>query len=78
MSEIRLDTPSRGRTPLTPPSQWPIRTGDLVVLAGGAEPIEGEVIATLAQSRYKVRWLTGPAFRDRITTVMASEIHKKT
>ena len=63
--------------PLTPPARWPIRTGDLVVLVGSAEPVEGEVIAMLPQNQYKVRWLTGLAYRDRISTVMASEIRKK-
>ena len=42
------------------------------------EYVEGEIIALLAGGRYKVKWLTGVAYRDRITTVMADEIRKKT
>ena len=64
--------------PLTPPPQSSIRTGDLVVLLHGLEPTEGYVIATLTAGRYKVKWVTSVAYRDRITTVTADEIRKQT
>ena len=64
--------------PLTPPPHAPIRTGDLVVLLHDLEHIEGYIIATVAAGRYKVKWVTGLAYRDRITTVTADEIRKKT
>lgn len=63
--------------PLTPSPHWSLRTGDLVVLLHGLEHTEGYIIATLAAGRYKVKWVTGVAFRDRITTVTADEIRKK-
>lgn len=64
--------------PLPPPPHSSIRTGDLVVLLHGLEQTEGYIIATLAAGRYKVKWVTGLAYRDRITTVTADEIRKKT
>jgi len=60
----------------TPPRPRP-RAGDVVVLLGSEEPIEGEVIAALADGRYKVKWTTGLGYRDRVTTVTADEIRKK-
>lgn len=60
----------------TPPRPRP-RAGDVVVLLGSEEYVEGEVIAVLAEGRYKVRWLTGLGYRDRVTTVTADEIRKK-
>ena len=49
----------------------------MVVLLGSSEHTEGEVIVTMSDGRYKVRWATGPDHRDRITTVTAGEIRKK-
>jgi hypothetical protein len=37
----------------------------------------GEVIVTLSDGRYKVKWATGVGYQDRITTVAADEIRKK-
>lgn len=54
-----------------------IRTGDLVVLLRSPEPTEGEVIVTLSDGRYRVKWITGVGYRDRITTVTADEIRRK-
>jgi len=64
--------------PLTPQPRASIRTGDVVVLLRSSEDTEGEVIVTMADGRYKVKWITGLGYRDRITTVMAGEIRKKT
>lgn len=63
--------------PPTPRPPASIRTGDVVVLLGSSEHTEGEVIVTMADGRYKVRWATGPDYRDRVTTVTAGEIRKK-
>ena len=63
--------------PLTPRPLPSIRTGDVVVLLGSSEDTEGEVIVTMPDGRYKVRWATGSDYRDRITTVTAGEIRKK-
>jgi hypothetical protein len=63
--------------PLPPRPLASIRTGDVVVLLGSSEDTEGEVIVTMSDGRYKVRWTTGPDYRDRITTVTAGEIRKK-
>jgi hypothetical protein len=63
--------------PSTPRPLASIRTGDVVVLIGSSEHTEGEVIVTMADGRYKVRWATGPDYRDRVTTVTAGEIRKK-
>ena len=48
------------------------------MLRQSGEHVEGEIIAIVADGRYKVRWLTGLAYRDRIATVTIDEIHKKT
>ena len=64
--------------PLTPRPLASIRTGDVVVLLGSAEHTEGEVIVTMSDGRYKVKWATGVDYRDRVTTVTAAEIRKKT
>ena len=53
------------------------RAGDVVVLLGREEYVEGEVIAALADGRYKVKWMTGLGYRDRVTTVTADEVRKK-
>jgi len=60
-----------------PPTSPPIRTGDVVVLLGSLDT-EGEVIVTMSDGRYKVKWATGVDHRDRVTTVTAAEIRKKT
>ena len=63
-----------------PPTSSPrasIRTGDVVVLLGSLDT-EGEVIVTMSDGRYKVKWATGVDYRDRVTTVTAAEIRKKT
>jgi hypothetical protein len=61
-----------------PPARPQLRAGDVVVLRQSGECVEGEIITILADGRYQVRWLTGLAYRDRITTVTIDEIHKKT
>jgi hypothetical protein len=54
-----------------------LRAGDVVVLRGNAEYIEGEVIAVLAEGRYRVKWTMGLGYRDRITTVTADAVRKQ-
>ncbi|MGH7348651.1 MAG: hypothetical protein ACREI6_01445 [Candidatus Rokuibacteriota bacterium] len=49
----------------------------MVVLSGSQEYIEGEVIAVLTGARYRVKWTTGLDHRDRVTTVTADEVRKK-
>ena len=63
--------------PLTPPPHSSIRTGDLIVLRNGREHTEDYIIVTLPGDQYKVKWVTGLGYRDRITTVTADEIRKK-
>lgn len=60
----------------TPPRPR-LRAGDVVVLRGSEEEVEGEVIAVLAEGRYKVKWTIGPGYRDRVTSVTTDEIRKK-
>jgi hypothetical protein len=64
------------RTMPTPPRPSP-RAGDVVVLRESVEYVEGEVIAVLAEGRYKVKWTIGLGYRDRVTSVTAGEIRKK-
>jgi len=64
--------------PKPPPPTPSVRAGDLVVLRQSPEAIEGEIIAVLADGRYKVRWLTGSADQNRVTTVTRESIRKKT
>jgi hypothetical protein len=59
------------------PQHSSIRTGDVVVLLRSSEHTEGEVVVTLPDGRYKVKWATGAGYRDRITTVAADDICKK-
>lgn len=54
-----------------------LRAGDVVVLSGSPEYIEGEVIAVLTGARYRVKWTTGLDRRDWVTTVTADEVLKK-
>jgi hypothetical protein len=63
--------------PKPPPPRPQLRAGDVVVLRQSQESIEGEIIAVLADGRYKVRWLTGPDYQNRVTTVTTEEIRKK-
>ena len=58
-----------------PPPQ--LRAGDVVVLRQGPEDVEGEIITVLGDGRYKVHWLTGSNYQDRVTTVTAEEIRSK-
>jgi hypothetical protein len=64
--------------PKPPPPRPQLRAGDVVVLRQSQESIEGEIIAVLADDRYKVRWLTGSDYQNRVTTVTTEEIRKKT
>jgi hypothetical protein len=63
--------------PARPPLHSSIRTGDVIVLLRSSEHTEGEVLVTLPDGRYKVKWVTGAGYRDRITTVAADDIRKK-
>jgi hypothetical protein len=63
--------------PKPPPPRPQLRAGDVVVLRQSQESIEGEIIAVLADGPYKVRWLTGPDYQNRVTTVTTEEIRKK-
>jgi len=62
--------------PLPPRPQ--LRAGDVVVLRQSRDAVEGEIIAVLTDGRYKVRWLTGSDYQNRVTTVTTEEIRKKT
>jgi hypothetical protein len=62
--------------PPTPRPRASIRTGDVVILLASLDT-EGEVIVTMSDGRYKVKWATGVEHRDRVTTVTAAEIRKK-
>ena len=64
--------------PKPPPPQRPqLRTGDVVVLRQSQEDVEGEIITVLGNGRYKVHWLTGSDYQNRVTTVTAEEVRKK-
>lgn len=60
----------------TPPRPR-LRAGDVVALRGSEEYVEGEVIAVLAEGRYKVKWTIGLGYRDRVTSVTEDEIRQK-
>jgi hypothetical protein len=60
----------------TPPRPR-LRAGDVVVLLGTQEYVEGEVITVLAGSRYKVKWTMGRSYRDRVATANADAVRKK-
>ena len=64
------------RTAPTPPSPR-LRAGDVVILRESPEHVEGEVIAVLVGSRYKVKWISGLGYRDRVTAVTEDEVRKK-
>jgi hypothetical protein len=61
-----------------PPPRPQLRAGDVVVLRQSQEDVEGEITTVLGDGRYKVHWLTGSNYRDRVTTVTAEEIRRKT
>ena len=61
-----------------PPPRSHLRAGDVVMLRQSVEDVEGEIITVLGDGRYKVRWLTGSNYQDRVTTVTAEEIRRKT
>ncbi len=63
--------------PSLPPSPQ-LRAGDVVVLRQNQEYVEREIISLLVDGRYKVRWLTGSNYHDRVTTVSGEEIRRKT
>ena len=64
--------------PLTLAPHPSIRTGDVVVLLRNSEHTQGEVIVTLPDGRYRVKWALGTDYRGQITTVTAAEIRKRT
>jgi len=61
-----------------PPPRPQLRAGDVVVLLHSQEDVEGEISTVLGGGRYKVHWLTGSNYQDRVTTVTAEEIRRKT
>jgi hypothetical protein len=64
--------------PKPPPRSRPqLRAGDVVVLRQSQEDVEGEISTVLGDGRYKVHWLTGSNYQDRVTTVTAEEIRRK-
>ena len=60
-----------------PPPRPHLRAGDVVVLLHSQEYVEGEIITVLVDGRYKVRWLTGSDFQNRVTTVTTEEVRNK-
>jgi hypothetical protein len=60
-----------------PPPRPQLRAGDVVVLRQSQEYGEGEIITVLVDGRYKVHWLTGSAYQNRVTTVTTEEVRKK-
>lgn len=60
-----------------PPLRPQLRAGDVVVLRQSQEEVEGEITTVLGDGRYKVHWLTGSNYQDRVTTVTAEEIRRK-
>ena len=42
-----------------------------------SQDVEGEIITVLGDGRYKVRWLTGADYQNRVTTVTTEEVRKK-
>ena len=63
--------------PKPPPPRPQLRAGDVVTLRQSQEYVEGEIIAVLVDGRYKVRWLTGSDYQNRVTTVTTEELRKK-
>ena len=61
----------------SPPPRPQLRAGDVVVLRQSQEHVEGEIITVLGDGRYKVRWLTGADYQNRVTTVTTEEVRKK-
>jgi hypothetical protein len=62
---------------LPPPPRPQLRAGDVVVLLHSQEAVEGEITTVLGDGRYKVHWLTGSNYQDRVTTVTTEEVRKK-
>jgi hypothetical protein len=60
-----------------PPPRAQLRAGDVVVLLHSQEDVEGEIITVLGDGRYKVHWLTGSNYQDRVTTVTTEKVRKK-
>ncbi len=60
-----------------PPPRPQLRAGDVVVLRQSQQDVKGEIITVLEDGRYKVHWLTGSDYRDRVTTVTPEEIRRK-
>jgi hypothetical protein len=60
-----------------PPPRLQLRAGDVVVLRQSQQEIEGEITTVFGDGRYKVHWLTGSNYQDRVTTVTAEEIRRK-
>jgi signal peptidase I len=54
-----------------------LRAGDVVVLRQSQEYVEGEIITVLGDGHYKVRWLTGSDYQNRVTTATTEEVRKK-
>jgi hypothetical protein len=61
----------------SPPPRPQLRAGDVVVLRQSQEHVEGEIITVLGGGRYKVRWLTGSGYQNRVTAVTTEEVSKK-
>ena len=47
------------------------------MLRQNQEDVEGEIITVLGDGRYKVHWLTGSNYQERVTTVTTEEVRKK-
>jgi hypothetical protein len=54
-----------------------LRAGDVFVLCQSQQYVEGEIITVLGDSHYKVRWLAGSDYQNRVTTVTTEEVRKK-
>jgi signal peptidase I len=50
-----------------PPPRPQLRAGDVVVLRQSQEYVEGEIITVVGDGRYKVRWLTGSDYQNRVS-----------
>jgi hypothetical protein len=61
----------------SPPPRPQLPAGDVDVLSQSQEHVEGEIITVLGDSRYKVRWLAGSDYQNRVTTVTTEEVRKK-
>jgi len=68
---------AKPKPPPPPPPRPQLRAGDVVVLRQCQEDVEDEIITILGDGRYKVHWLTGSNYQDRVTTVTAEAIRRK-